>query len=335
VSEFGFQSFPEPKTVRTFTTADDRRSVDSQIMKYHERSNRMYMDVKEDGRIGTDKIMILVKKYFRQPKDFESTLWLSQITQAYGIKLGAEGWRREMPRSMGCVYWQYNDCWPCTSWSSVDYFGRWKALQYLAKRFYAPVLVSGVEDSKKGTVDLFVTSDRLWRDDHLYPLTHNREALLTWKVTTVSGTKLGQGFCEIDIPKPKSFKAGTVALQEFLKAHSANDLLVWLDLCMNGKTVSDNLVTLVYPRELELLDPRLKAAVTGQGGDFKVKLTAEHPALWTWLSFDGLDARCSDNFVHVPPDAPVEIVVHPAKPTTREAFVKALRVRSLYDTYKQ
>ena len=82
--------------------------------------------------------MILVKKYFREPKDFESTLWLSQITQGYGIKYGAEGWRREEPKSMGCVYWQYNDCWPGSSWSSVDYFGRWKALQYMAQRLLCP-----------------------------------------------------------------------------------------------------------------------------------------------------------------------------------------------------
>ena len=183
VSEFGFQSFPEPKTVRTFTTAADRQSVYSPVMKYHERSNRMYMDVKEDGRIGTDKIMVLVKKYFREPKDFESTLWLSQITQGYGIKYGAEGWRREEPKSMGCVYWQYNDCWPCSSWSSVDYFGRWKALQYMARRFYAPLLVSGVEDVKGRKVDLYVTSDRR----------ENCQGSLRWTITDVSGVKIDEG----------------------------------------------------------------------------------------------------------------------------------------------
>ena len=136
VSEFGFQSFPEPRTVRTFTEAKDRDSVYSPVMKHHERSNRMYCDVPEDGTVGTNKIMQIVKKYFRDPKDFESTLWLSQITQGYGIKYGAEGWRREMPKSTGCVYWQFNDTWPGSSWLSVDYFGRWKALQYMAKRFY-------------------------------------------------------------------------------------------------------------------------------------------------------------------------------------------------------
>jgi beta-mannosidase len=333
MSEFGFQAFAEPKTVASFTDASDRATVYSRGMKHHERSNRGYLDVSEDGTIGTDKIMLGVRKYFREPKDFESTLWLSQITQAYGIKCGAEGWRREMPRSMGCVFWQYNDCWPCTSWSSVDYIGRWKALQYLAKRFYAPVLVSGVEDAKKGTVDLYVTNDRTWTEVDTFPFSHNDEADLTWTVTTVSGKRLGHAIMELDVRSRKSRKVGTIALQEYLKKYKANDLLVWLHLYTNNNLDSDNLVTLVYPRELELLDPKLKAGVTEQNGDFKVKLTAAHPALYTWLSFDGFDARCSDNFVHIRPGEPVEITVHPAAPTTREAFVKAIRVRSLYDTY--
>ena len=209
VSEFGFQSFPEPKTVRTFTVPADRESVYSPVMKYHERSNRMYMDVPEDGKIGTSKIMLLVKKYFRDPKDFESTLWLSQITQAYGIKYGAEGWRREMPRSMGCVYWQYNDTWPCSSWSSVDYFGRWKALHYMARRFYAPVLVSGVEDARAGKVDVYVTSDRL----------SDCQGKLTWTVTDVAGKTLASGSSSVEIPARTSRVSQSVSLREALQSH--------------------------------------------------------------------------------------------------------------------
>src|SRR5208282_3603412 len=125
VSEFGFQSFAAPATVDAFTAAQDRTDVYSPMLRYHERSNRMFMSQPEDGTIGTDKIMKIVRMYFHEPKDFESTLWLSQINQAYGIEFAAEGWRREMPKSMGCVFWQYDDNWPCTSWSSVDYFGRW------------------------------------------------------------------------------------------------------------------------------------------------------------------------------------------------------------------
>ena len=323
VSEFGFQSFPEPKTVATFTEPGDRKSVYDHVMMWRMRSNRMYMDVKEDGKIGTDKIMKLVKQYFRDPKDFESTLWLSQITQGYGIKYGAEGWRREMPKSMGCVYWQYNDTWPCSSWSSMDYFGRWKALHYMAKNFYAPVLVSGAEDMQAGTVELFVTSDRM----------EDCKGKLTWTVTDVAGLTLKQGTLAVDIAAHKSQKVETLKLADEIAKHSKHNVLVWLKLEVGAATVSENLVTFAYPRAFDLADPKLAAAVTEDSGAFTVTLTAEHPALWTWLELDGVDARCSANFFHVTKGAPVSITVQPAKPLTKDAFQKALRVRSLFDTY--
>ena len=325
VSEFGFQSFPEPKTVLAFTAPGDRESVYSPVTKYHERSNRMYMDIKEDGRIGTDKIMLLVKKYFRDPKDFDSTLWLSQITQAYGIKYGAEGWRREMPRSMGCVYWQYNDTWPCSSWASVDYFGRWKALQYLARRFYAPMLVSGVEDLKAQKVDLYVTSDAM----------KDAPGKLTWTVTDAAGKTLVKDSQSLSIPARKSQKVRSLDLSKELAAQGAKNLLVWLKLECGGQTVSENLVTFVYPRELPLAAPQLAADIAEKDRGFIVTLRAERPALWTWLELDGVDARCTDNFVHVAKDQPAQITVRPAKPLALDAFRKALRVRSLYDTYAQ
>jgi beta-mannosidase len=329
MSEFGFQSFPEPKSVLTFTQPADRDSVYSPVMKHHERSNRMYCEVAEDGTLGTNKIMQIVKKYFRDPKDFESTLWLSQITQGYGIKYGAEGWRREMPKSTGCVYWQFNDIWPGSSWSSIDYFGRWKALQYMAKRFYAPVLVSGAEDAKKGTIDVYVTSDRL--DDC--------RGKLTWIVSDVSGKTLDEGVLDVDVPARKSRMVRSLSLREQLERSGANNVLAWLKLDVDGRTVSDNMVSFVYPRELKLVDPRLSAEVSESPGgsgtprEFTVTLRAEHPALWAWLELAGVDARCSQNFVHVSQFAPAEITVRPSKPLSEKAFRESLRVKSLYDTY--
>jgi len=319
VSEFGFQSFPELKTGRAFTRPEDRASVDSHTMKYHERSNRMYLDAKEDGSLGTGKIMHLVNWYFRDPKDFDSTLWLSQITQAYGIEHGAEGWRREMPKSMGCVYWQYNDDWPGSSWSSMDYFGRWKALQYAAKRFYAPVLVSGVADSER-IVDLYVTSDRM--DDC--------QGKLQWTLTTVAGEKLKSGSQNVAIPNNKSEMVKSLDLHRIAPR---DDSLLWLKLIIDGKTVSENLVMFAYPKELNLLDPALATSVSEKNGEFRVKVKAKHPALWVWLELDNADGHFSDNFVHLNGGATTEITVRPEKPMTRDAFQKALRVRSLFDTY--
>jgi beta-mannosidase len=224
---------------------------------------------------------------------------------------------------MGCVYWQYNDCWPCSSWSSVDYFGRWKALHYMARRFYAPLLVSGTVDAAAGAVDLYLTSDRM----------ADGRGKLTWTVTDLSGGQLAGGALGVDLPARTSRRVHTLALEPLLRSRGASNLLVWLSLECGGTIVSENLVTFAYPRELKLADPRLSAVVSPRQGPLAVTLQAEHPALWAWLELEGVDARFSDNFVHVRPGQPVTITACPATPLGLEAFRKALRVRSLYDTY--
>ncbi len=313
LSEFGFQSFPEPATVRAYTRAEDRDSVFSSIMQWHQRS----------GGNGNQKMRDLMVRYFNEPKDFDSTLWLSQIVQAYGIKLGAEFWRQNMPRSMGCVYWQYNDCWPVASWSSVDYFGRWKALHYAARHFYAPLLVSGLENPTNPTVQVFVTSDQL---------TPTR-GTLSWEVTDGGGASLVRGSQTLEVRAQQSDRVRELDLSNLAAQHGISDLIVWLKLEVAGRTVSQNMVTLAYPKALKLEDPQLKPTVKRMKGGFIVKLTAEHPALWTWLSLDGTDARYSDNFVHVRPGSPVEIRITPSRRMSKAEFTKTLRVQSLFDTY--
>ncbi len=148
-SEFGFQSFPEPKTVYAYTAPADR-NITSYVMEHHQRSG-----------IGNATIISYMLDWFRLPTDFDMTLWLSQILHGMAMKYAVENWRRHMPRTMGTLYWQLNDCWPVASWASIDSYGRWKACQYMAKHFYAPLLVSGVEDLQTGTVALYITSDFL------------------------------------------------------------------------------------------------------------------------------------------------------------------------------
>lgn len=129
-SEFGFQSFPCLKTVKSFTLEEDR-NIFSRVMEMHQRNA---------GANG--KIMGYLAGMYRYPYDFESLLYASQLLQADAIRYGVEHWRRHRGRCMGAVYWQLNDIWPVASWSSIDYSGRWKALHYAAKRFFAPVLLS-------------------------------------------------------------------------------------------------------------------------------------------------------------------------------------------------
>jgi beta-mannosidase len=314
MSEFGYQSFPEPKTIQSFTNEEDRASVASAVMSWHQRSG---------GVEGNQKIVAMILNYFKPPGNFEMTLWLSQIVQGIGIKLGAEYWRQTMPKSMGCVFWQYNDCWPGMSWSSVDYFGRWKALHYMARKFYAPILVSGLENVKDGTVNIFVTSDRL----------ENLDGKLTWTVTDLNGNLLLKASTDLEIPARKSQKVKTLQLEDQIQKFGESGLLAWLKLEVDGKIVSENMVSFALPKQLKLANPGLTTIVKETSDGFSVTIKAEKPALWAWLNLENADANYSDNFFHVMPEETRTILIRPKSSLTKDAFVKELQVRSLFNTY--
>jgi len=134
VSEFGFQSFPALKTIESFTLPEDR-NVFSYVMERHQRNNS-----------ANGKIMSYLYQTFLYPNDFDTLLYASQLLQAEAIKYGVEHFRRNRGRCMGAIYWQLNDCWPVASWASIDYFFRWKALHYYAKRFFQPIMISCHEE---------------------------------------------------------------------------------------------------------------------------------------------------------------------------------------------
>jgi len=312
VSEFGFQSFPEPKTVRGYTAPEDR-NVTSSVMEHHQRSG-----------IGNTVIMQYMLEWFRMPKDFDASLWAGQILQGMGIKYAVEHWRRNMPRSMGALYWQLNDCWPVASWASIDYHGRWKALHYMAAKFYAPVMVSAVEDGKKGTVDVFVTSDE----------GEQSKGKLVWTLITPAGKTIVSDSEAVDIPVRKTTRVVRLDLADPLAEYGADELMLFLELSVGGRVVSTNFASFAKPKRMALQPPKLAADITPIGEEaFMVTLRSDVPALWAWLELTGTDARMSDNFVHVYPGAAEEIVVCPAKKLTEAQFLKKLKIRSLVDTY--
>jgi beta-mannosidase len=240
------------------------------------------------------------------------------------MKYAVEHWRRSMPRCMGALYWQLNDCWPVASWASIDSHGRWKALQYMARRFYAPVLVSGVEDLKKGTVFIFVTND----------LDRIAEGALSWRVTSPAGMTLSCGKARVRVAPRKSMSCGTVRLSELLRKRKPHELLLWLDLEIGGSAASENLVLLARPKHIDLEQAAIRRNVKPlRDGSFSVSLTTDKPALWTWLELADTDAKVSDNFFSLSPGRAKEVVVRPAKPISAETFVRKLTVRSLVDTY--
>lgn len=313
MTEYGFQSFPEPKTVHSFTEPGDRESFETPVMAAHQKSGKRY----------NEKIVRMIADYFHPGKDFDATLWLSQITQSYGVIRGIEHWRRDWPNSTGSIIWQYNDCWPGATWAIVDSFGRKKALMYQVAHAYAPLLVSA-EEGGDGATTVVVSSDRM----------EACRPTLQWSLTNAQGTELDKGTQTLDVPSGTcSVSAATLNLKPHMTRESKGNLLLWLSLTEQGHVVSQNLHLFGKPKALQLVDPEIETSVTEEAGAFVVTLNARHPALWTWLELGGADADFSDNFVHLAAGQPVQITVKAAKPTSLGELKKQLVVRSLFDTF--
>ena len=146
-SEYGYQSYPDYQTLLKIAQGETL-SKDAEVIAAHQKHAR-----------GTRQIDDFIKRYYpnAQPKDFEEYVHLSQLSQAYGMEIAIEAHRTAKPYNMGTLYWQLNDAWPVTSWSSIDYYGRPKVLQERLKTLFAPVLLS-LDQKDYG---VFVTSDLL------------------------------------------------------------------------------------------------------------------------------------------------------------------------------
>jgi len=157
MSEFGFQSFPEFSTVKKFAEPEDY-DIYSEVMKSHQRSS-----------IGNETIEEYMLRDYKKPQDFQTYLYVSHVLQAEGVGFGIEAHRRNRDKCMGTLYWQLNDCWPVASWSSIDYYGKWKALQYYAKKLFKPILISPHKED--GKVNIYIVSDLLENQKAIMKLT--------------------------------------------------------------------------------------------------------------------------------------------------------------------
>jgi len=313
VTEFGMQSFPAPQTVDTYTTAADRDSIHSPVMRFHECDGSNH---------GIGIIMHYTNMYFgKAPQDFDSTLLLTQIDQAYGIRYGVEHWRRDMPRSMASTIWQFNDCWPGPTWSMIDYDRRWKAVLYQSRHFFAPIIVSGIPDAKTGVAGLHVTSDHQ----------HDYSGELEWMVTDLQGNALVVGQKDIHIPAHTSGLAHHLDLADLIKSHGENNLLIWANVMIDGRTVAENTLYFPRPLELKLPKPNIAYTITGSGCNYHLKLTADRPALWCFARLKAERAVFSDNFFHLPPGREKNIYITLEDPLPHAELVQRLSIGSVYD----
>jgi beta-mannosidase len=310
-SEFGFQSFPEPKTTYGYTIPEDR-NVTSYVMEHHQRSG-----------IGNSTIMHYMLDWFRLPSGFDESLWTSQILQGMAIKYAVEHWRRSMPRGMGTLYWQLNDTWPVASWSSIDYHHRWKALHYMARKFFAPVLLSGLEDIEARNVEVHLTSDA--------PAAQS--LTLRWVITDARGTEIETGEKQVETRANANKSVHTLELAQLIDRQTERDLIIWLEAYDKSVLIAENLVTFARPKHLALShEPGISWDVEpGADSCFTVTLRAERAALWTWIELSDADLRADDNFFHLRPGAPRVVTFTPSEELSAKDIEAQLQVRSLID----
>jgi beta-mannosidase len=318
VTEYGFQSFPEMKTVEAFTQPEDRTGIFTPVMLAHQKNNE-----------GNSIIHDYLLRDYAEPKDFASFLYVSQVLQAEGIKIGAEHFRRSRPETMGSIFWQLNDCWPVASWSSIDYYGRWKALQYYARRFYAPILVSPhVED---GSVKVYIVSDK----------TEAANATLRVRLMDFDGKVLLEDSRAVDVSPLASKVYLDWPLKKLTDAGAADTSRVFVvadlqiggatDYAMNGTVISRNIVYLAPVKEIHLKPASLKVETVGANGRYEVRVTSPVLARSVYLSFGDLDVKVSDNYFDLLPGETVEIAATSA--ASLEALKAQLKVVSLTDAF--
>lgn len=251
-SEFGFQALPSKKTIETFTDDPDDWNLFSYIMEKHQRNY---------GANG--KIMNYMQQTYRYPGDFDTVIYASQLLQADAIRYGVEHFRRNRGRCMGAVYWQLNDCWPVISWSSIDYTGRWKALHYYAKRFFAPVMISCQEESWltqeanmnrqhfqfEKSIHLNVTNETL----------KDREILVKWYVRNAAAEILREEHAKIQVPALESVWLPKAELPEIDVFTQYVSFEAW----ENGECVSGGTVIFSYPKYFRYEKPELTCKVEG------------------------------------------------------------------------
>lgn len=251
-SEFGFQALPSKKTIETFTDDPDDWNLFSYIMEKHQRNY---------GANG--KIMNYMQQTYRYPGDFDTVIYASQLLQADAIRYGVEHFRRNRGRCMGAVYWQLNDCWPVISWSSIDYTGRWKALHYYAKRFFAPVMISCQEESWltqeanmnrqhfqfEKSIHLNVTNETLG----------DKEILVKWYVRNAAAEILREEQAMIQVPALESVWLPKEELPEIDVFIQYVSFEAW----ENGKCISEGTVIFSYPKYFRYENPELSCKVEG------------------------------------------------------------------------
>ncbi|MDR0886205.1 MAG: glycoside hydrolase family 2 protein [Clostridiales Family XIII bacterium] len=331
-SEFGFQSFPSLKTIATFAEEKDW-NIFSEVMESHQKNGA-----------ANGKILYYISENFLYPKDFDALLYVSQVLQGLAIKYGVEHWRRHRGRCMGAIYWQLNDNWPVASWASIDYYGRWKALHYMTKNFYAQVAGSILRDGENVAVS--VSNEGLTEA--------NVKVLVSLKNTSLE--VIDSVGTEYRVAPQSVINVFEKDVSEWIVApNDKGSVFVEAKFIYEDGRTQVEVEPFVPYKHVQLCKPEIGVTVTDEGDAYRINLTTDTFAPFAEVRFSEIDGILSDNFVmltekdgtsvylqksdvqlprvtNIADHANVTDVVPTASLST-EALAAQIQVYSLYDSF--
>lgn len=315
-SEYGFQSFPHKKTIDSFSLKEDR-NIFSEVMESHQKN----------GQANT-KIFSYISGYYKYPKDMESIAYISQILQLKAIQYGVEHWRRNWGRCMGSLYWQLNDCWPVASWASIDYYGRWKALHYGAKRFYARFMASACEEEELSTKIAYYVHNESFQ---------NRKAALEISLIDKDFAVLHQEWVDTENQAFETKAVKNVDFSEWIEdEEQRRRVFARYRLIEEGQYVSTGITMFVKSKYFQYSIPQYEVQVREDSERFYLRVKADTFANYVELYLTEADCVFSDNYFDITEKEGVEVTVEKSQlPSgfTAEEIKRQLRIKSVAESY--
>ena len=276
-SEFGFESLPSIETIREFAP-ENEMNLFSPTMEHHQK----FME-------GNSKILSYLADNFRYPDSFEDLIYISQIMQAEAIQSGVEHWRSNRGVCMGSLYWQLNDCWPGISWSSVDFYGRWKALQYFANRFYAPLSVTAAEDDGKM---FFAVLNDTQKDIN---------ATVKWKMVDMEYNTVMSGIYTESVDKLSSKKTDVIEIPERYTSER-NKYFVIYELLIDKESIIKRIMLLTENKRYYFKKANINISVQQKKDGVYVSLVSDELARYVRLSANKDTCLFEDNYFDLLPN---------------------------------
>ena len=311
LSEFGFQAFPTMKTIEAFTLPEDR-NLFSYVMEKHQRNNN-----------ANGIIMRYMQQTYQLPSTFEKQIYTSQMLQAESMRYGVEHFRACRPESMGTIIWQLNDIWPVASWAMIDYYGRWKAVYYEARHFFAPLLLVNEEASVmtqdeninaepyeiKNSVKLTLCNESM----------QDRTLTVRWQIREASGKAVREEEVK-DVAVPA---LSAIHLDEvMIDIDRFSQYVSYQMLDEEGAVVSEGTTLYIQPKYFHFEDPQISLEVLD---DTHIRVTAQKFAKNIQILDEAGELKLSDNYFDLQPGSRV-LTVLAGKPET-------LSVMSVYDIH--